>query len=243
MRRTFSLLFIAATLALGIGSSEASLIVAWDVNGIDVDAAFPTAPHSFAATSADANATGALTLGSGTTPSTSVDQYGFKVPGASAQTTLAGAISNNHYVEISVNIAAGYCLNLNNISFNGDTSGTGADDVAFMTSIDGFVAGNEIASLSGRQAVSTGSLDTDSSGFGAPISLSGAQYQNLAGTVSFRLYGYNTSSGAGVTFFRNLGGNDIVLDGEIFLHAIPEPTAFLMFGTAIAGLGFRRRRS
>jgi hypothetical protein len=229
-------------LILHFGSiASAGLIVSWDVAGVDVEVAFPTNPHSFSATTSDANASGTLSLGAGVNPSTTAGQYGFKVSAANAQTSLAGAIANNHFLEFSVDVGAGYRLNLESIEFNAETSSSGADDVAFMTSIDGFSDGDEIETLSGRSAVGTGDLDTDGTGFGGPFDLSAAQYQNLTGTVSFRLYGFNTGSGAGVTYIRNLEGDDLVVNGTLVLASIPEPTSAVLFGSALL-LGCNRRR-
>ena len=239
-------LIISSFLLLGVWSQNlnADLIAAWDVNGIDVNdgigvGASPS--YSFNSTSSATNASGVLTLGD-VNPSTTASRYGFKISGANTQTDLAGAIANNHYLQFTINIDSGYILNLNNIEINGESTPTGADDIVVMSSVDGFTAGNEIASLTGRNNAGTGDWDTDGSGFGAPIDVSGSQYQGLTGSVSFRVYGYNTGSGAGSTYIRGLSGNDLVVDGTLVLAAIPEPTTFLMFGAALAGLGLRRRR-
>lgn len=210
-------------------SIQADIIAAWDVNGIDVAGGTGidegVAPFRFTAPTQDTNISDAkLSLGSGVNPSTSASQYGFKI--SSAQTTLAGAISNDHYFEFNIEITSGFQLDLDNITMNGRSSSTGADDVALMSSIDGYVAGSEIASLTGISGT-TGGFDTDASGFGAPIDLSAAQYQGLTGTISFRLYGFNTSSGSGITNLRNLSGDDLVVNGTT--SVVPEPASLGLF--------------
>ena len=96
---------------------------------------------------------------------------------------------------------------------SGQATASGCSDVVLMSSIDGFTAGQEMAASSAANV--TGGFDTDASGFGGPIDLSDARYQNLTGTVSFRLYGWNSTSGSGATYLRNLGGDDLVVHGAI----------------------------
>ena len=214
----------------GAGLANADAIVGWEITGVDVNdgiGASSSAPYTFSATTVlNANVSGELTLGAGVNPTTTATQYGFKISSANAQTTLAGAISNNHYLQFSVTVASGFLLNLSSIDLVGDASSTGSDNVAFFTSIDGFTAGDEIASAASVAGI-TGGLDSDGSGFGA-LDLSAGAYQGLSGTVDFRIYGYNssTSSGAGTTKIRNLSNDDLVVNGT--LVAVPEPSSAVL---------------
>lgn len=224
-------------------TAQSAIIAAWDVDGVDVaDGTLidtGVSPYTFSATTElNAFVNGELSLGSGVTPSTTGNRYGFKVSGANTQTTLAGAIAEEHYFQFAITVDSGFALNLTSIDLDAQSTSTGSDDGAFFTSIAGFSAGNEIAAVTGVSG-NTGGFDSDASGFGA-IDLSAAAYQNLTGTVTFRVYGYNTTSGAGATYIRNLTGNDLVVNGA--LVAVPEPSA--VFSLMVVGLGsmITRRR-
>ncbi|TWT96293.1 PEP-CTERM motif protein [Neorhodopirellula pilleata] len=236
--------FLGLLFVLSAGTSWGAVVAGWDVVGVelDVDGAGTnaTAPFSFSAISGDSRVTAALTLGDGVTSSTSSNQYGFKVPGVDQQATLAGAIANNHYFQFSLTVDPGYYLNLNSIEMNGQSSGDGANSVALLSSVGGFIDSSVLASRTGI-AGATGGFDTDGSGFGGPINLNMAGFQQLTGTVAFRLYGFDTTSGSGVTFLRNLSGNDLVVNGSV--TAVPEPSSIALLGIgSLAMVAFRRRR-
>jgi hypothetical protein len=122
---------------------------------------------------------------------------------------------------------------------NGESTGTGAANVAIMSNVAGFTPGNEIASVS--SANTTGGFDTDSSGFGSSITLSGSNYANLS-SIIFRIYGWNSTSGSGATYIRNLTGNDLVISGTV--TAVPEPSTYaaILGGVALVGVMVTRRR-
>ena len=210
-------LLVVGMLAV-VGGVRADVVAGWDVSGVELDvgAGLETniPPYTFMATTSEtAGVSAQLTLGDGVNPSTSVNQYGFKISLDDGTNSLAGAIASGHYMEFSLVIAGGYKLNFDSIEMKGQATGTGCSNVVLMTSVDGFVSGQEIASAYPVNA--TGGFDTDSSGFGAPIDLSAAKYQNLTGTVSFRLYGWDSTSGSGATYIRNLTDEDLVVHGTV----------------------------
>jgi hypothetical protein len=171
-------------------------------------------PYTFFATTSETGRVVAkLTLGDGVNPSTSPNEYGFKISSTDATNSLAGAIAKNHFIQVSVEIAEGCSLDLQSLEIKGQSSSLGCSNIVLMTSIDGFGAGQEIASA--FPANKTGGFDTDESGFGAPIDLSAPRYQNLEGTIVFRLYGWNSTSGSSATYIRNLVGDDLVVNGTI----------------------------
>jgi hypothetical protein len=205
-------------IGLMVGGANASIVAGWDVEGVDVDSGIGVEsnipPFTFCSTTSDfINVSAALTLGDGGLRTTTIDQYGFKIPGVSQTNSLSGAISQDQFIEISITIDEGYELNLDSIEMKGQAAATGCSNVVLISSIDGYVAGNEIASAT--NANTTGGFDTDSSGFGQPIDLSAGKYQNLTGTVSFRLYGWDSTGGSGATYIRNLTGNDLEIFGEV----------------------------
>jgi len=207
---------------------HAAVIAGWDVNGIDVNDGIGMEtnipPYAFKATTSETGHVSAhLTLGDGVNPSTSANQYGFKLASDDGTNSLAGAIAGSHYIEFSLVITNGYQLHLESIELNGQATASGCSNVVLMSSLDGFTVGQEI--VSAYPANVTGGFDTDSSGFGAPIDLSDWRYQNLTGTVAFRLYGWNSSSGSGTTYLRNLSGDDLVVHGTtvaLSVGAVPR---------------------
>ena len=209
--------FVFGVLAVACGV-RAGVVAGWDVSGVELDVGAgldaPGAPYFFSATTSEVGRVSTqLTLGDGVSPSTAQNQYGFKIAGSTQTNSLAGAIEGNHYLQFSLTVDGGYELNLESIEINGEASGTGCSNVVLTTSIDGFTAGQEVASV--FPANKTGGFDTDSSGFGVPIDLSATKYQNLTGTVVFRLYGWNSTSGSGSTYIRNLSGDDLVVNGTV----------------------------
>lgn len=223
------IIIIAALFAVAAMAS-AAVVVSWDVNGVDVadGTGIDQSVQPYAFTSPNlitGISTARLLLTPTVNPSTSADQYGAKV--SSTETSLADAISAGHYIEISLSVAGGYEIDLTSIEMNGQTSSTGWDNAAFMSSIAGYTAGNELDSVSGISG-STGGLDTDGSGWGAPIDLSGASYQGLTGTTTFRIYGWGATSGSGVSYIRDLSGDDLVINGSV--SVVPEPATIAMFG-------------
>lgn len=201
-----------------VSGVHAGVVSGWDVSGVELDTGTGLdalgAPYVFSATTSETgHVVAMLVLGDGVSPSTAQHQYGFKIAGSAQTNSLAGAIESNHYVEFLLTVATGYELNLESIEINGEASSTGCSNVVLITSIDGFTAGQEISSV--FPANKTGGFDTDSSGFGVPVDLSAAKYQNLTGTISFRLYGWNSTSGSGSTYIRNLSGNDLVVNGTV----------------------------
>ena len=200
-------------------NSEAALMAGWEINGVEMDVGTGLVtnvhPYRFLATTSDYSAVSAeLTLGDGVNPTTSEHQYGFKIPGGTQTNSLAGAIDQEHYMEFRLSVDAGYSFSLNSIEMRGQASASGCSNVVLMSDIDGFSAGQEIASTLSING-DVGGLDTDASGFGGPIDLSDARYQNLTGAVTFRLYGWGSSSSSGLTYLRSLSGYDLEVFGEV----------------------------
>lgn len=232
-----TILAASATLAM-VQSASAVELTAWDVDGIDLDDL--TTPYTINGTTAANIASSALTLSGTVNNSTSINQSGFKIAVVDQQTSLSGAITAGHYFQFTLTASPGFVLNLTSIEMNGGSSGTGADGGAFLSNLGGgFTAGSAIASTTGKQGV-TGGFDTDASGFGGPINLSAATFQGIS-SVTFRFYGWDTTSASGVTNIRSLSGNDLIINGDV--AAVPEPQTYaLIIGGLIVTVIFARRR-
>ncbi len=193
--------------------ARAEIVAGWDVDGVELDEGY-SAPYTLAAhTTATHIASASISLSSHVTNTLSADQYGFKIPTEASQTSLAGAISNGHYMAVELTAAEPYGINLGSLEINGYASSTGCDDVAVLSSVDGFSADAAIASATNVAGV-TGGWDTDDSGFGAPINLSDPKYSKLK-QVTFRFYGWNSTSVAGLTYIRQLSGLDLEFTGTV----------------------------
>lgn len=220
--------------------SSADILAAWDMAGVDIESGLgvdnPLFPYTKKASIQGVNIKeGTLTLGADL-PSTTADMYGFKFSLATHQTSLAGALENDDYIQFALTAEEGYRFDLLSIKMNGQSGTSGPDDIALLSNVDGFSVGNEIATRTGRQGV-TGGWDTDASGWGGLIDLLDPQYQNLI-TVTFRLYGWN-SSGTASAGIRNLSGNDLMINGTV--ESIPEPAVLGIIGMGGLTLLIMRR--
>ncbi len=99
----------------------------------------------------------------------------------------------NLYFSFSLAPNSGYQLNLINLIYTGQSSGTGPRIFALRSSLDGF-------------STNIG-MPTES---GGTIDLSDVKYQNLTNSIEFRLYGWGASSSVG-TFSIN----DFVFNGTV----------------------------
>ena len=243
--RTLHYSAVLASITL-LGNLSAAVIAAWDVNGVEldrvgasgIDGDSTSSPYTFSAgTTAMDLQSAKLSLSSSVNSSTAIDSYGFKV--ATATTSLAGAIGSDHYIEFELQPKPGFLINLVSLEMYGGSTGTGANNLAVLSSVDGFSDTNAIASVVNIAGV-TGGFDTDASGFGGPISLSDSKFQKLT-AITFRIYGWNTSSSTGATSIRDLGGNDLIINGS--LSGVPEPTSWVPVGALICSSMLLRVRT
>lgn len=112
--------------------------------------------------------------GTGISAASAADRYS-----ASGWNTGA-SIDLNDYFYFTITPSSGYKVDLTNFVYTGQASGSGPSSFAVRSSIDGY------ASNIGSPTVS-----------GTTIDLSGASYQNLTSAVTFRLYGWASTGGAG----------------------------------------------
>jgi hypothetical protein len=152
------------------------------------------------------------------------------------QTTEPVSPTSNDYIGFTVTPDSGYELDLTSLSFDyafTDSAGDSGLNATFTlrSSIDGF-AGN-IASFNRVLTPQTGTpfLNTGA------IDLSGASYQGLTDSITFRIYLTDNSSGNS----RTLRVDNVVLSGDV--SVIPEPAMFALLGLGACLLATWRKRS
>ncbi|MEM6821259.1 MAG: hypothetical protein AAF558_04900 [Verrucomicrobiota bacterium] len=126
--------------------------------------------------------------------------------------SLSNALSSNDYLTFSIRADNGSVINLDGAAINltlGRLNFGGPSNYAIFTSVNGFAA---------SQAVDSGTLG--SSGDYTPrvisFTLSGSQYNNLSGTVEFRIYAYNGNAQNGtlaLTAFAIGSGSSVTTSG------------------------------
>ncbi len=157
--------------------------------------------------------------------------------------TVGTAITNNDYLSFSVDVAAGYQMDLTSLVFDfGYTAGANyTPDKQFkaylFTSVDGFVDSGDIV---GSDTII---VDQENTGIQWPgedttIALSDARFQGLTGSTEFRIYLADTTGDSNhIHRF-----DDITLNGSV--SVIPEPGTYALMGglLALGSVMMRRRR-
>jgi len=154
--------------------------------------------------------------------STSTNVYGFKISADYEQTTLAGAIAVGHYMEFSLVAEDHYAINLSSLEIWGESTGTGCDNIAVLSDVNGFGVDHAIANVSSNatSAWLWGFDPYGGEGYGDVIDLSAPAYSNLESVV-FRIYGWQSSSGSGCSrVYNRLSGYDVTFSGTV--EAIPR---------------------
>ncbi len=228
------------TLALaGVCLGSAALIVGMPAHAdVIVSYSFPASTSTSTSspvssvhtdvTATDYTAQGGTQIGTTTTHYANLDNI-------SSITTITDAVANNVYGQFSVTVADGSYLDLSSLAF-GMRNDRGNDGEVFTvhlrSSLDSYA--NDIATVtqSGDSAITT--VETSES-----IDLSGAAFQNLAGTTTFRLYMVsNIDESRAQSQFVRISPN-VVLNGTI----IPEPGSIALAGLGSLMLLPRRRRA
>ena len=223
MKSTIAIRFavFAAGLAL-IAAARADILAAWDMSGVNASGT-PVFTNTTSAAGITSNST-TLSLGSGVTPSATANTFGGTTFTAN---NLSGAVSSNDYLSWTIQADPGNLITITNVSWNFQRTTTGGSNLTLVSSYDGFTT--DVFGLTNF----TGAAGGGDANF-AVTTISGSN------SVEFRIYAYNAADSAGVDRFRNLAGNDLVVQGTI--TAIPEPASMLLFGTGVGVLGLIRRR-
>lgn len=153
-----------------------------------------------------------------------------EIPVAATAATEGSAHDDGDYLTITITPAAGYQLNLTDLTADfGATYDTAGRGYGLRTSVNGY--GSSVASVT--QAANTGAAGTYYPG---SISLSGAAFQGLTGSVTLRITVFDSASSASNrNFFDN-----IVVNGTV--TAIPESSSLLAGCLGLTLLVVRRRK-
>lgn len=211
MRKTHHLWGLCALLALGFDrSANADLIQAWNFAGNLGNEASDNATFVI-----DGLEVSSITRGPGLVAAATADSF--------SASSWAGPVivDPNDYFEFAVIPDLGTVYSITTMSFNINTPDpfAGVGSFQLRSSADGFASGLDTwTDFSHTNYTHT---TPDFSG----------TFTNLAGTTTFRLYGYNNSFGVSAIAGLKGAGNDLIINGIV---VVPEPGACAV--VIVAGL-------
>jgi len=214
MKRIFGILAIGL---LSSAIARAEIIAGWDMTG---------ETGSQASSSPDSNAVnitaGSLTRGSGLTVSTAADSI------SSSGWTMGTGIDANDYYQFGFTVAGGYAVDLTSVNFSERRSATGIRTWELRSSVDSYAA-----------AITTVGVPDDTNTRQQSVTLPTATFSDLAGAVTFRVYGYNSEAGTGTWRLADYTTDTMItIRGSV----VPEPASAGLLLAAGVGFGFRRLR-
>ncbi len=176
MKATIRSAVLAACAVVSVTAASAQPLVTYSFTGAaGNEVTFPPDAQPANATASD------VSRGPGLTPSSNANTFS-----ATAFTTEATPDLANDFYELTVTPNAGFELDLTELQLDERRSSTGIRNWEVRSSLDGYGA-----------ALATFAVpDDDLTRSNQSIAL-GAEFQDLAATVTFRIYGYASESGAG----------------------------------------------
>lgn len=230
-----TLVFCASSFAWVSGAGAQSVLLEWDMSGVDQSTA-TLAASVIASNISSSSPSGVLSRGAGAALPGSTGSNNFGASGFNS-TSLADAITNGDYYTFSVTAASGFALNLSAIEYNMEITTSGPTNGALFSSVTGFGSANAIA---------TYGISTSTGGGDQTVTMTGlTALQGVTGTVEFRIYAWGGGSGTTDKFrFRNLSSGDLQISGTVVSSPVPEPAAYaaLTAGIVLAGVVMRRKR-
>lgn len=124
--------------------------------------------------------------------------------GDNTYANLTGTLATNTYFEVTITPQSGYSINLSQITFRTQRSGTGIRTYAVRSSVDGYAtnlpasinpANSELSVQSGNVFFRV--LDATITGQNGSTITLGAGYSSLTTPVTFRFYGWNAEASGG----------------------------------------------
>lgn len=223
--------FGAAALVLMLGSARADLLGGWDVTNTPGNQVSMSATYVASGVSS-----GFVIRGAGLTATSATNSFVSSAWANGGGATIANAISSNDYFSVSLTASSGYTLDITNVIFNLNRSGTGPTNFTLRSSADSYAS--DLATLT-RTTTTAALWDS-----GALSTLTGLS------TIEFRIYGYNAGASGGTariaeTGNAGLGVGDYVggsIDFAINGSVVPEPGTVAFFGIGLGAISLYRRR-
>ncbi|MGC4040306.1 MAG: T9SS type A sorting domain-containing protein [Flavobacterium sp.] len=135
--------------------------------------------------------------------------------------TTSGSIDSDDYFSFTLTPNSGRKINFISLTYTLQRSNTGPTDFAIRSSLDNYAANIDLITEPGTTAVEK------------TISLSGAAFQNISASITFRIYGYNADGANGTASINDFTftgqattlGIDDIEPIEPGFRIFPNPTA------------------
>lgn len=209
-RKRSALIVMASLWAFSMGAAEADTLVTWP---------FQSGSSKSGTAGVDHLTSINLTRGPGI-----IENSGgtFNSKDWEEGSNLTQAIANDNYVQFGFTLDAAYETTVSQFTSELDRSGTGPKQVSLLVSQDNF---STYTDLGAKTVSDAGSAQTWN------FSYTGA------GTVLFRVYGYNASSAAGTFDFES----NLILSGSQ-PELVPEPASMVLVALGVVAVAGRRPR-
>ncbi|PZR11379.1 MAG: hypothetical protein DI539_20685, partial [Flavobacterium psychrophilum] len=120
----------------------------------------------------------------------------------------ASTFDSNDYYYFTITAQAGYKINFTNLVYSSQASGTGPTTIVVRSSADNYASN-----------IATPSTNGDT------VGLSGTAYQNITGSITFRIYGYGATMTSGTFSINDFSFSGSVV--EIPVTTAPQITSTL----------------